>query len=107
MIRFGVGPVLGGHKVNRVCACILFSYHQKRYIFINCVTNKEYTTPKAAPKKMQHLVTHLLLLHLLMRGALTGDGRRRVLHLPGDLLLGGLFPMHEQVRDLDRDIALT
>ena len=46
---------------------------------------------------MHHLVTHLLLLHLLMRGALAGDGRRRVLHLPGDLLLGGLFPMHEQV----------
>ena len=55
---------------------------------------------------MQHLMTHLLLLHLLMRGALTGDGRRRVLHLPGDLLLGGLFPMHEQVRVLDRDMAL-
>ena len=31
---------------------------------------------------------------------LAGDGRRRVLHLPGDLLLGGLFPMHEQVRQI-------
>ena len=37
---------------------------------------------------------------LLMVGVvLAGDGRRRVLHLPGDLLLGGLFPMHEQVRE--------
>ena len=33
---------------------------------------------------------------------LAGDGRRRVLHLPGDLLLGGLFPMHEQVRQRQR-----
>lgn len=52
---------------------------------------------------MHHLVTHLLLLHLLMRVALAGDGRRRVLHLPGDLLLGGLFPMHEQVRSRDSE----
>ena len=48
--------------------------------------------------RVHHLVTHLLLFHLLISFALAGDGRRRVLHLPGDLLLGGLFPMHEQVR---------
>ena len=47
---------------------------------------------------VHRLVTRVLLVHLLMRVALAGDGRRRVLHLPGDLLLGGLFPMHEQVR---------
>ena len=46
---------------------------------------------------MHHMLTHLLLFHLLVAVALAGDGRRRVLHLPGDLLLGGLFPMHEQV----------
>ena len=54
-------------------------------------------------RAMHHLVAKLLILHLLMRVALTGDGRRRVLHLPGDLLLGGLFPMHEQVRTLKLD----
>jgi len=45
---------------------------------------------------VHHMLTHLLLFHLLVAVALAGDGRRRVLHLPGDLLLGGLFPMHEQ-----------
>ena len=35
---------------------------------------------------------------LLPSGLLAGDSRRRILHSPGDFILGGLFPMHEQVK---------
>ena len=44
----------------------------------------------------------MFVLLLMVGVVLAGDGRRRVLHLPGDLLLGGLFPMHEQVRQIQR-----
>ena len=45
------------------------------------------------------LLWGLLLWGLLLpAGLLAGDSRRRILHSPGDFILGGLFPMHEQVK---------
>ena len=39
----------------------------------------------------------VVVVAVVVPGVVGGDSRRKVLHLPGDLLLGGLFPMHEQV----------
>ena len=58
---------------------------------------------KCRDKTNKQTETKIMFVLLLMVGVvLAGDGRRRVLHLPGDLLLGGLFPMHEQVRQIQR-----
>ena len=34
---------------------------------------------------------------LTLSNIVAGDSKRRIVHIAGDLLLGGLFPMHEQV----------
>ena len=32
-----------------------------------------------------------------MASTVKGESKRKIVQIPGDLVLGGLFPMHEQV----------
>ena len=38
-----------------------------------------------------------LIIWIVQYSPVEGEDKRKIVHVPGDLLLGGLFPMHEQV----------
>ena len=49
--------------------------------------------------KLQTLLA-LALINLARRGLVQAEVKRKIVQIPGDLVLGGLFPMHEQVISL-------
>ena len=44
----------------------------------------------------------LAVINLARHGLVQAEVKRKIVQIPGDLVLGGLFPMHEQVREGNR-----
>lgn len=42
-------------------------------------------------------LTLAYFLMVEMASTVKGESKRKIVQIPGDLVLGGLFPMHEQV----------
>ena len=46
---------------------------------------------------MNYLALLLAIINLSRHGLVQAEVKRKIVQIPGDLVLGGLFPMHEQV----------